>query len=150
MTLTEMLASSAIMLDVAADQKKNLLHIMATHAAELYQLTDHDVFDVLWEREKLGTTGVGHGIAIPHGKLDGVGRVRGLFARLKTPIDYEAIDEQPVDLVFALLAPRDAGADHLKALATISGLLRDQQVCQKLRAAKTVESVMEILGALNG
>ena len=99
----------------------------------------------LTERERLGTTGVGQGIAIPHGRLADLEKIVGVFARLDTPIDYDAVDKQPVDLVFMLLAPEGAGADHLKALARVSRLLRNQAACEKLRAAKTAEALYAIL-----
>jgi PTS system nitrogen regulatory IIA component len=101
---------------------------------------------VLVERERLGTTGVGQGIAIPHGRL-AIDKIAGVFARLDQPIAYEAVDDQPVDLVFMLLAPEGAGADHLKALARVSRLLRNQGVCEKLRAAKNPEAIYAILTA---
>ena len=104
-----------------------------------------EIFDVLLERERLGTTGVGNGIAIPHGKLAGLKKLHGVFARLSTPIDFEAIDERPVDLIFLLLAPETAGADHLKALARVSRLLRDQAVCEKLRKTDTADALYILL-----
>ena len=100
------------------------------------------IFETLNERERLGTTGVGAGIAIPHGRMAGATSITGVFARLETAIDYEAVDGQPVDLVFMLLAPENAGADHLKALARVSRLLRNQQTCEKLRAAKAPKRFM--------
>jgi PTS system nitrogen regulatory IIA component len=97
------------------------------------------------ERERLGTTGVGHGIGIPHGKLPELDRLYGLFARLETPIDFDAIDEHPVDLIFVLLAPETAGADHLKALARVSRLFRDRAVCEKLRGTDSAEAIYALL-----
>ena len=97
------------------------------------------------ERERLGTTGVGNGIAIPHGKLANLDKLYGLFARLEKPIDFQSIDEQPVDLIFLLLAPESAGADHLKALARVSRLLRDQTVCEKLRGTDQSEALYALL-----
>src|SRR5690625_7955578 len=95
------------------------------------------IVDVLIELKKRGTTGVGNGIAIPHGKLPHLGRLHALFARLASPVDFDAIDEQPVDLICVLLAPQEAGADHLKALATISRLLRDRVICEQLSGCET-------------
>ena len=103
------------------------------------------IFDVLLQREKLGTTGIGRGIAIPHGKLQELKKLHGLFARLPKAIDFDAIDEQPVDLIFMLLAPVSAGADHLKALARVSRLLRDESVCAKLRGADGPEALFALL-----
>ena len=102
-------------------------------------------FDALQERESLGPTGVGNGVAIPHGKLPKLGNVFGLFARLERPVDFEALDGQPVDLVFLLLAPEGAGADHLKALARVARLLRDPETARKLRASNGAEAIYAVL-----
>ncbi len=103
------------------------------------------MFEVLMQREKLGSTGVGNGIAIPHGKLPNLGKLFGLFARLDRPVDFEALDGQPVDLVFLLLAPETAGADHLKALARVARLLRDPDVARKLRDSRDAEALYAVL-----
>ena len=100
---------------------------------------------MILERERLGTTGVGNGIAIPHGKLANMERPHGLFARLERAIDFDSIDDRPVDLIFLLLAPETAGADHLKALAQISRLLRDRNICEKLRGTDTPEALYALL-----
>ena len=107
----------------------------------LTRLSERRIFETLVERERLGTTGVGAGIAIPHGRMAEAKTITGIFARLENGIDYEAVDSQPVDLVFMLLAPENAGADHLKALARVSRLLRDKATCEKLRAAKSAEAL---------
>ena len=104
-------------------------------------LEAREIFDVLLERERLGTTGVGHGIAIPHGKLAKLNRLYGVFARIDQPIDFESIDDEPVDLLFLLLAPESAGADHLKALARVSRLLRDRTICNKLRGCESRDAI---------
>ena len=109
------------------------------------RVSERQIFDVLLERERLGTTGVGNGIAIPHGKLPGLSRLYGLFARLEHPVDFDSIDEQPVDLIFLLLAPEAAGADHLKALARVSRLLRDRTICEKLRGADNPDALYALL-----
>ena len=109
------------------------------------QLPERRIFETLMERERLGTTGMGQGIAIPHGRIAGIEKISGLFARLDPPIGYDAIDEQPVDLVFLLLAPEGAGADHLKALARVSRLLRDQATCEKLRATTDPQVLYALL-----
>jgi PTS system nitrogen regulatory IIA component len=106
---------------------------------------EREIFDTLLQREKLGSTGVGGGIAIPHGKLPGLDRIFGLFARLPKPIDFEALDDQPVDLVFLLLAPEGAGADHLKALARIARLFREPGVAGKLRASSDKAALYSVL-----
>ena len=114
-------------------------------AAKIVGLHERSIFGTLLERERLGTTGVGVGIAIPHGKLTDLDRLHGLFARLDTPIDFDAIDDQPVDLIFLLLAPESAGAEHLKALARVSRLLRDKQLCDKLRGSDNAEVIYALL-----
>jgi PTS system nitrogen regulatory IIA component len=125
--------------------KKQALQELARRAAALTNVHERKIFEVLLERERLGTTGIGNGIAIPHGKLPGLGRLYGLFARLEKPIDFDAIDEQPVDLIFLLLAPDDAGADHLKALAGVSRLLRDRVTCEKLRGTDNADALYALL-----
>ena len=123
MEFVELIAPESIVPNLHATSKKQALQELARHGAALTGLGERQIFDVLLERERLGTTGVGSGIAIPHGKLPGLDRLYGLFARIESPIDFDAIDEQPVDLIFMLLAPENAGADHLKALARVSRLL---------------------------
>jgi len=113
-------------------------------ASGLTDLPERNIFDTLLQRERLGSTGVGQGIAIPHGKFAGLSGIIGLFARLEQPINFEAVDEEPVDLVFLLLAPESAGADHLKALARISRFVRMPSVITSLRAASTSEEIQTI------
>ena len=134
-----------VMARLKAGNKKQALQEMARRAGELSGLHERAIFDVLLERERLGTTGVGNGIAIPHGKLPDATGMFGLFARLEAPIDFDAIDEQPVDLIFLLLAPESAGADHLKALARVSRLLRDRTVCEKLRGTDQADAIYALL-----
>src|SRR6266851_5405116 len=113
--------------------------------AGLTDIAERRLYDVLVERELLGSTGIGRGIAIPHGKLTELSRLCGLFARLERPIPFDAIDDQPVDLVFVLLAPAGAGADHLRALARVSRLLRDGSICQKLRGTDNADALYALL-----
>jgi PTS system nitrogen regulatory IIA component len=143
--MIDLLTPKSIIPNLRANSKKQALQELARRAAELTGQHERAVFDVLLERERLGTTGVGHGIAIPHGKLPSLDRVQGLFARLERPIDFDAIDEQPVDLIFVLLAPEQAGADHLKALARVSRMLRDSQTCEKLRGADNADAIFALL-----
>ncbi len=133
------------MANLRVTSKKQALQELARRAAELTGQPERAIFEVLTERERLGTTGVGNGIAIPHGKLADLDRLYGLFARLETPIDFDAIDEQPVDLICVLLAPETAGADHLKALARVSRLLRDRGICDKLRGTDSAEAIRALL-----
>ena len=145
MEIADLIEPRAVIPSLRAANKKQLLQEISRRAAEITGEAERAIFEVLLERERLGTTGVGAGIAIPHGKLAGLKRLYGLFARLETPIDFEAIDEQPVDLIFLLLAPGGAGADHLKALARISRLLRDRTVCEKLRGSDKAEALYALL-----
>ena len=145
MEIVNLLSPDSIIPDLHATSKKQSLQELAKHAAALTALNERMIFDVLLERERLGTTGVGNGIAIPHGKLPGIEQLYGMFARLETPIDFDSIDEQPVDLIFMLLAPENAGADHLKALARVSRLLRDKAMCEKLRGADQSDALYALL-----
>ena len=145
MEIADLLAPEAVLASVKTQGKKALLQDMAERAAKLTGLPERRIFETLIERERLGSTGMGQGIAIPHGRLAGLPKIVGLFARLETPIAYDAVDDQPVDLVFLLLAPEGAGADHLKALARVSRLLRNKQTCEKLRAASKPEVLYALL-----
>jgi nitrogen PTS system EIIA component len=145
MPLTDLLTPQAVMPALKVNSKKQALQELAARAAALCGRSDREVLDVLAQRERLGSTGIGNGIAIPHGKLPKLERLFGVFARLDRPIDFEALDGQPVDLIFLLLAPEGAGADHLKALARVARLLREPAVTHKLRASKDAESLYAVL-----
>jgi nitrogen PTS system EIIA component len=145
MPLTDLVAPNAILPALKVNGKKQVLHELAARAAVLSGQNERAIFDILMQREKLGSTAIGNGVAIPHGKMPTLTRLFGLFARLDRPIDFEALDNQPVDLVFLLLAPEGAGADHLKALARIARLLRDSNVAHKLRASHDSESLYAVL-----
>ncbi len=145
MEIRDLLLPESVIQNLRVSSKKQALQELARAVAGQVDLEERAVFDVLMEREKLGTTGVGNGIAIPHGKLAQVDKLFGMFARLEKPIDFQAIDEQPVDLIFLLLAPESAGADHLKALARVSRLLRDRKICDKLRGTDDAEALYAIL-----
>ncbi|MGB8274793.1 MAG: PTS IIA-like nitrogen regulatory protein PtsN [Alphaproteobacteria bacterium] len=145
MEITDLITPKTVVANLKATSKKQALQELSKRMAELTGLPERDIFDVLLERERLGTTGVGMGIAIPHGKLPGLKRLYGMFAKLERPIDFEAIDEQPVDLIFLLLAPETAGADHLKALARISRLLRNKAICEKLRGTDNSDALYALI-----
>jgi PTS system nitrogen regulatory IIA component len=145
MEISDLLQPEAVISGLKVSSKKHALQELSKHAAQITGVNDRRIFETLLERERLGTTGVGNGIAIPHGKLADFKRLYGVFARLDKPIDFDAIDEQPVDLIFLLLAPEGAGADHLKALARVSRLLRDASVCEKLRGADTADGLYMLL-----
>src|SRR5271155_668603 len=145
MDIADLISPEGVIPNLRATSKKQALQELARRAAEISNKSDRVVLDVLLERERLGTTGVGNGIAIPHGKLPNLPRLHGLFARLEKPINFDSIDEQPVDLIFLLLAPEGAGGDHLKALARVSRLLRDKPTCEKLRGTDTSEGLYALL-----
>ena len=145
MEIADLIELSGVIPKLRATSKKQALQDLARRAADITGQSERSIFEVLIERERLGTTGVGNGIAIPHGKLPGLDRLHGLFARLETPIDYESIDDQPVDLICMLLAPETAGADHLKALARVSRLLRDRSICEKLRGTESNDAIYALL-----
>jgi len=130
---------------VKVSGKKALLAELASRAASVFKLDERRLFDRLLERERLGSTGIGGGIAIPHGRMTPLDRPCGLFARLAQPVDFDSIDERPVDIVFLLLAPEGAGADHLKALARVSRLLRDRGLVDKLRATESADALYALL-----
>lgn len=145
MQLTQILDRDGVFARLPATNKKTLLRDLAVRASKLAGLDENVVFETLLQRERLGSTGLGSGIAIPHGKFADLKRVVGLFAQLERPVDFEAMDDEPVDLVFVLLAPETAGADHLKALARVSRLLRDVSVLEKLRGADDSAGLYAVL-----
>ncbi len=145
MEIVDLLTEDRVVDRLHAASKKQVIQEISRRAAVITRLDERAVFNVLLERERLGTTGVGKGVAIPHGKTADIDGLYGLFARLDQAIDFDAIDDQPVDLVFLLLAPEGAGADHLKALARVSRLLRDPAVCEALRGASDAHALYAIL-----
>src|SRR6476469_7518667 len=145
MPLTDLIGPDAILPALKVNSKKQVLQELAAKAAALSNQSEQAIVEILQQREKLGSTGVGNGIAIPHGKLAKLEKLFGLFARLERPVDFEALDGQPVDLVFLLLAPEAAGADHLKALARVARLLRDAEVARKLRESRDAEALYAVL-----
>src|SRR3984957_10220580 len=145
MPLADLVAPNAVIASLKVNSKKQALQELAAKAAELCGQNERVIFEILLQREKLGSTGVGNGIAIPHGKLPKLTRLFGLFARLDRPIDFEALDGQPVDLIFLLLAPEGAGADHLKALARVARLLRDADIVPKLRQSRDADALYAVL-----
>ena len=145
MDLSDLIRPETILPSLKANGKKQAIQVLAEKAAELTGLDEREIFETLIQRERLGSTGVGGGIAIPHGKLAKLDRIFGLFARLPRPIDFEALDDQPVDLIFLLLAPEGAGADHLKALARIARHLREPGVAGNLRASADKAALYAVL-----
>lgn len=145
MELMEILSRESVIADLGVNSKKQLLQSMSELASRVTGVPTRDIFATLKERERLGATGVGRGIAIPHGKLAELGRLYGFFASLETPIAFDAVDEQPVDLVFLLLGPGSAGADYLKVLARISRMLGDVDLTRKLRACEESDALFALL-----
>jgi nitrogen PTS system EIIA component len=145
MDLSDVITPEAILPSLKANSKKQVLQAIAEKAAAMTGVEERDIFDTLNKREKLGSTGVGGGIAIPHGKLAKLDQIFGMFARLPKPIDFEALDETPVDLIFLLLAPESAGADHLKALARVARLFREPGIAGKLRASSDASALYAVL-----
>ena len=145
MNIADLLAPDAVLPALKAQSRKQLLQELAARSHGLTRISERRIFETLVERERLGTTGVGAGIAIPHGRMTEVKTIIGIFARLENAIDYEAVDSQPVDLIFMLLAPTDAGAEHLRALARAARVFRQERVRTALRDAQTNEAVLAIL-----
>jgi len=145
MTITDLVAPEAIIPALKVNNKKQALQELSARASALTGQNERAIFEVLLQREKLGTTAVGYGVAIPHGKLPKLEKLFGLFARLERPIDFEAMDGQPVDLIFLLLAPEGAGADHLKALARVARLLREAEMVARLRESRDPDALYAVL-----
>ena len=145
MHLGDLISPEAVLRSLKPKSKKQLLEELSARSARISGLPERDIFDVLWQREQLGSTGLGQGVAIPHGKLGGLKQIVGLFAQLSEPVEFDAVDGEPVDIVFLLLAPEGAGADHLKALARISRLLRERGSVEKLRASKDAAALYAVL-----
>ena len=143
--IADLVTPRGVIAQLRAPTKRHLLQELARRAAPMTGIPDKRIYDALVERERLGTTGIGTGIAIPHCRLPELTRLYGMFARLERPVPFEAIDDQPVDLVFLLLAPTEAGAEHLKALARVSRLLRDRAMCEKLRGANSADALYALL-----
>ena len=145
MEINNFIDQDSILLDLKISSKRQTLKELSKRIADTRNLSERVIFDVLLEREKLGSTGIGHGIAIPHGKLKGLDKICGCFVKLNKPIDFDSIDGKPVDLIFLLLAPEDSGVQHLKALALMSRIMGNNNFCNKLRSSKSAESIFSLL-----
>lgn len=145
MNIGELLDRGAISTRVSAANKKKALAVIAEIAARNFGLEPADVLEALSEREAAGSTGVGHGVGVPHARLEGLQRMRGVFVRLEQPVEFESVDDQPVDLLFALFAPKNAGAEHLRALARVSRLLRQSDLREQLRKARSADAIHALL-----
>lgn len=145
MEIADLLTPRGVLAQLRVGSKKQALQEIAKRAAALTGVAERRIYEVLAERERLGSTGIGKGVAVPHGKLAELPALCGVFARLDRAIPFEAIDDQPVDLVFVLLAPAEAGAEHLRALARVSRLLRDAAICHKLRGTDNADALYALL-----
>lgn len=146
MDIVDILPTDAVVTGISVTSKKHLLQELSKRICRLTEgLNEREIFDILLQRERLGSTGVGNGVAIPHGRLDNLDRSHGFFIRLDKPVDFDAIDDKPVDLIFLLLAPEGAGADHLKALARVTRLFRDKDQREKLRGTEDPEAIYALL-----
>jgi PTS system nitrogen regulatory IIA component len=145
MDIGDLLERSAIALRVSAANKRQALAVVSEIASRNFGLDQAEVLDALAAREQAGSTGVGHGVAAPHARMEGLQRMRGVFVRLEHPVEFEAVDDQPVDLIFALFAPKDAGVEHLRALARVSRLLRQPELRTRLRAARNADAIHALL-----
>jgi PTS system nitrogen regulatory IIA component len=145
MDIADLLTPGRVVPNLRAANKRQALQELAKRAATITGRHERAIFEVLLERERLGTTGIGSGTAIPHGRMPDLQQLYAVFARLEKPVDFEAIDNQPVDLIFLLLTPDAAGADHLKALARLSRLLRDKAMCEKLRGTDSADALYALL-----
>ncbi|WP_339108937.1 PTS sugar transporter subunit IIA [Thioclava sp. GXIMD4216] len=150
MDLSSLLRPAAVRAVVNVASKKRLFQDLADIAAQAYGLDAAIIVDALQERESLGPTGVGHGVALPHARLHGLDHVVGVFMRLEKPLDFDAVDRQPVDLVFGLLAPKSSGVDHLKALALVSRTMRNEDTCKKLRSNTDPAALHGVLTTTQG
>lgn len=147
MDLSDILKPEAVKIVTEVSSKKRLFQRLGDSAQTVYGFCGAPAAEALQERESLGPTGVGNGIALPHARMDGIDKVSGVFVKLDRALDFEAVDRQPVDLVFALFAPEDSGVDHLKALALVSRTMRDPSICAKLRANDSASTLHTILTA---
>lgn len=145
MKISEILSLDNIYAEVKANNKRQLLQELSEKAAQKVGMDERLVIESVWERENLGSTGYGNGTAFPHARIDGLKKIKVLFARLSNPVDFNAVDGKPVDLVFLLISPENSGADHLTALASLSRILKNPDACEKLRSARSKEEIYSIL-----
>lgn len=141
MDISDLLAPEGVKLRAGASSKRQALHLAAGAAAQALGLNEAEVFEALMEREQLGSTGLGCGVAVPHARLKGLDRVTGVLVRLDQPVAYDSVDDRPVDVLFALFAPPSGGTEHLRALAAVSRALRSAELRERLRQARTVDAV---------
>lgn len=147
MNIADIISKEAVLNNVQASTKRELVQILSNKIANLSGVDERVVFDAVWERENLGSTGYGDGVAFPHARIEGLKKVSALFARLDEPVDFDSLDGKPVDLVFLLISPENSGADHLTALATLSRVLKTEGSCANLRKARNIDELYAVLNA---
>jgi len=147
MNIADIISKNAVLDNVQVASKRELVQCLSERIASLCEIDERVIFDAVWERENLGSTGYGEGVAFPHARIEGLNKVCGMFARLDEPVDFDALDGKPVDLVFMLVSPENSGADHLTALAALSRILKTEGSCEKLRKARSVDEIYSILNA---
>lgn len=147
MNIADIISKEAVLDNVQATSKRELVQVLSNKIANLSNIDERVVFDAVWERENLGSTGYGDGVAFPHARIEGLEKVSAMFARLDEPVDFDSLDGKPVDLVFLLISPENSGADHLTALASLSRVLKTEGSCEKLRKARSIDELYAILNA---
>ena len=145
MKISNIMNNDCVFLNIEAANKRNLLQELAQKASQASKIDERIIFDALLERENLGSTGFGNGTALPHARLEDVDKVMAFFAKLQTPVDFESVDDKPVDILFMLLSPEDSGADHLTALALTSRILKDEDLCNKIRSTSSTSEIYTLL-----
>ena len=147
MNIADIISKDAVFDNVQASNKRELVQVLSNKIANISGLDERVIFDAVWERENLGSTGYGDGVAFPHARIEGLDKVSALFARLDEPVDFDSLDNKPVDIVFLLISPENSGADHLTALDTLSRVLQTEGSLEKLRKAHLVDEIYTILNA---
>jgi PTS system nitrogen regulatory IIA component len=147
MNIADIISKNAVLDNVQVSSKRELIQVLSQRIASFSGLDERAVFDAVWERENLGSTGYGDGVAFPHARIEGLDKVCGIFARLEEPVDFDSLDGKAVDLVFMLVSPENSGADHLTALAALSRILKTEGSCEKLRKARSVDEIYTVLNS---
>jgi len=147
MNIADIISKDAVFDNIQASNKRELVQVLSNKIAGISGLDERVIFDAVWERENLGSTGYGDGVAFPHARIDGLDKVSALFARLDEPVDFDSLDNKPVDVVFLLISPENSGADHLTALATLSRVLKTEGSLEKLRKAHSIDEIYTVLNA---
>lgn len=147
MNIADIISKDAVFDNIQASNKRELVQVLSNKIAGISGLDERIIFDAVWERENLGSTGYGDGVAFPHARIDGLDKVSALFARLDEPVDFDSLDNKPVDVVFLLISPENSGADHLTALATLSRVLKTEGSLEKLRKAHSIDEIYTVLNA---